>query len=256
MIDSQLKAAVRTYRIKPSFVKAIVLSPVAIVLLYGFAIAFPPTRSLAFTSLNEGNLIETLTFVFLLLGGILGLLLTWRTKERGDEILVVGFYAMLSIGLLLTAMEEVAWGQNLLWFKTFETPSAFTEINRQNETTLHNIGYLNGRGAFLRLAIGFGGLLCVWASSRQRFRKIGAPTILLPWFSIIVILVVLVLYSDWLEFWGDFFPMQEQIGKALHGLQELVEMMVGISMLLFVWLNARMLSFFKDAKGPSSPSLP
>lgn len=249
MIDSQLKAAVRTYRIKPSFVKAIVLSPVAIVLLYGFAIAFPPTRSLAFTSLNEGNLIETLTFVFLLLGGILGLLLTWRTKERGDEILVVGFYAMLSIGLLLIAMEEVAWGQKLLWFKTFETPSALTEINAQDEVTLHNIGELQGRSEFFRLAFGLGGLLGVWASSSRRLRKVGVPTILLPWFSIVTILAGVDLYND-------YYPIQAQLDSGLQRLSELVEMMIGISMLLFVWLNARRLSFFTDAKDPSSSSVP
>jgi hypothetical protein len=62
--------------------------------------------------------------LFLLIGGIKGLVLVWHTRKRGERRIVYGFYAIFSISLLFTAMEEVAWGQ---WFFGFETHSFLKE---------------------------------------------------------------------------------------------------------------------------------
>jgi hypothetical protein len=238
-VNSRLKAAERVYRIKASWVKVILLSPAVIVVLYIFSLLFPPTRSIAILTLNEKHLVETLTFVFLLLGGVLGLVFVWRTRKRGGAVLVIRFYLMFSILLLVAAAEEVAWGQQFL---DFETPTSWGAINRQDETTLHNVGEFNGRSEVFRLAFGLGGLLGVLASSYQRLRNVGAPAILLPWFSIIAVMASVDLYAD-------YFPFDEYYQRTLDKLSELIEMMIGASGLLFVWLNARMLSF--HAKGSS-----
>jgi hypothetical protein len=107
---------VQAYQLKSYIVRAIVLSPAVIVLLYSFSLAFPPTRSMASATLEgERHLVEILTFIFLLLGSVLGLALAWRIgRERRGEVLTIGFYVLFSVGLLFIAMEEVAWGQHLL----------------------------------------------------------------------------------------------------------------------------------------------
>ena len=46
----------------------------------------------------------------------------------------------LLVGLLL--LEELAWGQVIFGWKT---PEALRELNAQNETTLHNIGWFQDR---------------------------------------------------------------------------------------------------------------
>jgi hypothetical protein len=81
---------------------------------------------------EEDHLIEVLTFVFLLLGGVLGLALVWRVGGRRGNLLVVGFYLLFSVGLLFAAMEELAWGQQLL---RYETPPLLEEVNKQDEAT-------------------------------------------------------------------------------------------------------------------------
>lgn len=237
-IRSKFEVAFRVYGIKPSLALAIVLSPMAIVLLYVFFSLYrhPLTRLIARWAMQESSLVESLTFVFLLLGGVLGLALTWRTRRRGEGPFVTVFYAVFSIGLLFTALEEVAWGQKLLGFGT---PFSLEEINAQGELTLHNIRGLQGHSEFFRVAFGLGGLLGVWASSFRRFRKVGTPTLLLPWFSIIVLLAVIDLYNDYIPLF---------VVNQLMRFAEINEMMIGISGFLFVWLNARML--YPRAKGP------
>ena len=86
-----------------------------------------------------------------------------------------------------------------------------------------------------RVAFGLGGLLGVWLSSRQYFRKIGPPFILLSWFLIISALAALDLYVD-------FFSVDWRLDYIINKLSEFVEMMIGMSGFLFVWLNARMLA--------------
>jgi hypothetical protein len=213
-------------------VRTIALAPLLLVLFYGLCLALPPTRSVALLLLEENHLVEILTFTFLLLGGVLGLMLAWRVGRRRGNPLVTAFYLLFSIGLLLAAMEEVAWGQQLLGY---ETPPSLEEVNEQDEVTLHNIRGLHGHTEVFRIAFGLGGLIGVWFSRHQRLRQIGAPVVLLPWFLVITVVAGADLYSD-------YFRVPEQIDYGLQRLSELVEMLIGISGFLFVWLNLRMLS--------------
>jgi len=49
-------------------------------------------------------------------------------------------YSVLAVGFFLGAMEEISWGQRLFGWGT---PSAFEEINFQDETTIHNVNFAN-----------------------------------------------------------------------------------------------------------------
>ena len=212
--------------------RTIALTPLALVLLYGALIVFPPTRSFALLLQEENHLLEMLTFAFLVLGGALGLALAWRVSRQGvSSPFVVGFYLLFSIGLLIVAMEEVAWGQKLLGF---ETPTSLEKVNAQDEVTLHNIEGLQGRSEFFRIAFGSCGLIGMWLSRRWRFRGIEAPLTLLPWFLVITGVAGVDLYSD-------YFPLREQLDHGLHVMSELVEMLIGIVAFLLVWLNIRLL---------------
>ncbi len=170
-IYSELTGAERTYGIRSSHVKAIVLFPFICVFFYVLFLALPPTRSAAVWTLRENRPVELLTFLFLLVGGVRGLVLAWQTRKCGERKLVFAFYTVLSVGLLITAMEEIAWGQ---WFFGFATPSFLSEVNVQGEVTLHNLRGFHGHSGFLRVTFGLGGLIGV---SLSFYRNAGTQII-------------------------------------------------------------------------------
>ncbi len=206
----------------------IILAPFVIVLVYGLLLSIPSTRSTTLGMLDENHHVELVTFAALSLGAVLGFLLAWRTKRTA---LVSVFFALFSLGLLFTAMEEVAWGQT---FFGFETPRMLQGLNRQNELTLHNIRGFHNRTEYFRIAFGVGGILGVWLFSRDRFREIAAPPVLLPWFVLITLLAGLDLLND-------FYRMHKQFDRNIHQLSEVVEMMVSLSALLYVWIKLQAL---------------
>lgn len=227
-----VKTAEDTYGITSFSVKAIVLVPIFIVFLYCFFFLLPMTRLWAETITLENGPVELSTFVFLLLGALLGLVLAWRARKHGEGFLVVGFYAVFSLALLVIAMEEVAWGQLLLGF---EPPEALISLNVKGEMTIHNIEGFDSNTESLRLVFGLGGLLGVWLSHWRPFRKIGAPAILSSWFVFITILAAMDLYDD-------LFSVHELIYALNERLAEVVEMMIGMTGLLFIWLNGKFLA--------------
>ena len=264
--DSRLKVAARAYGIKPWLAKLILLSPVVLALVVLWVLVFPPTPyiySVTVESIILGDThevrelhpVEMLDFVFEFPAGILGLVLAWHAKKRGDGLFVAGFYALFSIGMLWLAGEEVAWGQWLVGPDVLPTPSGLQETNSEYQITLHNIGAREGEAGWvglIRRGFGLGGLLGVflgvWGYSRQRFRKVAAPVILLPWFLIIIIFASPLLDSiaPSTEQWRG--PLAEQWRWSLD---EVTELMIGMTGFLFVWLNARMLSSMKEAASPA-----
>jgi hypothetical protein len=230
-IATEWKAAETTYDLGSASVKTISLLPLILIFGYSLALALDATRSAALALRGENHPIELLTFVFLLVGGILGTVLTLQSLKHGEAGWVVGFYAIFSLGLLFTAMEEVAWGQ---YFFGFRTPSPLKEVNVPGDFTLHNIRGIHGRTEILRVAFGFGGLLGVWVSTRPTLRRIGVPLILLPWFLVIA-------GHASVDLPLDYISIERRFDFLIHRLAEFVEMLIGISGLLYVWLNGRML---------------
>ena len=236
-IINVIQAAESTCGIRARCVRAIVLLPFICVLSFVVLGAPDATRPVALWLLDENHPVEWLTFLALLAGGITGFRLYLHLRRLGEGGFVSGFYLVFSLGLFITAMEEIAWGQ---WLFGFRTPQVLSRINEQNEVTLHNIRRLHGHSEFFRLIFGLGGLIGISLSSHRSVRKIGVPIILWPTFVIITILAAIDLYYD-------YYPDQGELVRGLANLSELVEMFIGISGFLYVWLNTRILaSGWKD----------
>lgn len=85
--------------------------------------------------LPEGyGFLEMGHFLVPLAGAIVGLRLVLRTWVRARP-LVFWFVVLATFTCLYTSGEEISWGQH---FFGWGTPEAWGEINRQNETNLHN----------------------------------------------------------------------------------------------------------------------
>lgn len=132
------------------------------------------------------------------------------------------------------AMEEIAWGQ---WFFYFETPVEWAKINRQKETTIHNLEMMGGHNEILRMIFGMGGLIGVLIRNHPKFKQIGASKILLSWFLIIIFLSVL----DFLEGEG-LMIINDTWNQAISSCSELTEFLIAVSGFLYIFLNFRLLN--------------
>lgn len=114
--------------------------------------------------LREDSLLEWLQVVGYLTASISGLLVAIRLRGSAHPVLALLFLA-LALGCFFVAGEEIAWGQRIL---DVSTPEALREINRQQETTLHNIGSLQGAFNLLQMLLGLYGGLGVWLAGTWR----------------------------------------------------------------------------------------
>ena len=151
----------------------------------------------------------------------------------------IGFLRIFGISLMLIAMEEISWGQQFFKFETFGT---FREVNQQGEVNLHNIGSLQGNSAYMRLVYGLGGLLGVLFSVRNIWSKITPPEMLVSWFLVITFFAALGIYKN---LTGD---TRLYYGFSLRSLSELNEMLIGLSSLVFIWLNMRRFEFVRTTR--------
>ena len=233
-------ASIRESGLTPGWARALLWTP--FLLLGGSFLLLLPrtTRPAMLWLLEEDHPVETLTFVFLFAGGVVGLALARTLRRRGEKFWVWGFYLVFSVGLFLVAMDEIAWGQRVLGFRT---PEAIRAVNRQGETTFHNIGDLQGRSEWLRLAFGLGGIVGVLLSFRPVFARVGAPFLLLPWFLLISVHAAI-------DAWNDYFPIQPRFDFTMQRTSEVVELLIGMAGFLYVFLNRRSL---EAGRSPWSP---
>ena len=180
---------------------------------------------------GEGHPVEVLTFLFLLAGGLLALVLARRLARAGRARWIRVFYVVFGVAFLITACEEVAWGQWLIWF---DTPEALRAINAQGELTLHNIQGFNGKSVYLRCIFGIGGLIGIALNRSAQARPIAAPVILLPRLLTITLLAVPDAYLDY----GTIQPRLDYVFRVCS---EFTEMLIGLAGLLYVALNWRRL---------------
>ncbi len=226
--------------------RAIEVAPLVMMALFAVFLMNPATRPTALWMLKENHPIEVLTFAIALIAGILGLALAWRLSNQGEKVLVFGFYAVFSLALIFLAMEEIAWGQQFLGFAS---PESWRAINVQGETTLHNIAGIQGRSEIFRLVFGLGGLAGVWLSFRPRFRKIGSPIVLLPWFAVIAL-------HAGVDTYNDFYPIAQRFDYLIQRTSELVEMQIAFSGLLYILLNAQAIpTALKERHAATKPRL-
>ncbi len=104
-----------------------------LVLTVGIFLASPSYFALSFAA--EDGLVEYGTAIALLVASIILLRNGFSQRSNGTKLAVglTFFYALL---FFFGAGEEVSWGQRIFGWETSE---AMKEINRQDETTIHNI---------------------------------------------------------------------------------------------------------------------
>jgi hypothetical protein len=186
----------------------------------------PATRRIASKLMQEDQVVETVTFLALLLASVLGVGLALRCRREGQPRFVWVFFLSFAIGLFFVAMEEVSWGQ---WIFFFKTPDSLRGLNRQGETNLHNLGGLQGHSEWLRLVFAGGGLIGVLANRRPRLRLVATPGSLTGWYVIMTTYVVFDSVND--------FVTRPWILSTFNPMSEWVEMLIGLSAVAYFVLK-------------------
>jgi hypothetical protein len=205
----------------------IIFSPIVVFGLFTVAMSLDATQDFAFNLVKENNVVDWLTSVPAFIGGILGLRVAMREGQRGKEKMIWLFYLLFAIGLIFIAGEEISWGQD---FFHFHTPGFFERHNEQDDLTLHNLDGMNGRNHYLRLAFGAGGLIGLLLWKNDRFRDIAPPRVLQVWFWLIALKSLLDIH--FIASAGETTP-----SYIIMELSEVIEMLVAMAGLLYVWLN-------------------
>jgi len=101
--------------------------------------------------IDEDGLLEYASAMFWLLAAIAALATLILTRPKSTRSKMA--YLLLIAFFVVCCGEEISWGQRLLGF---EGPEVITSINKQGETTLHNIGSISVfANTFLLITIAF-----------------------------------------------------------------------------------------------------
>jgi hypothetical protein len=220
------------YAISNSLINTILWYSIILNLLFGILLILPGTRSFAKWMLLENRPVELLTFFAFFIAGIEGFYLVFKLKKSEHRLIILIFFTVFSLCSLFVGMEEIAWGQ---WFFHFDTPSYLKEINVQGETTFHNIEGLQGKAQYPDLFFGIAGLIGIWLSTRSYFPHVHVPKLLYPSFVLISFMAATHILHDDLHLVTN--PI---LSFLIRQLDELTELIIGITCLLFIYLNLKL----------------
>jgi len=195
-------------------------------------LAFRPTRGAMLWLLEEDHPIEAATALLFFVAAAMAASLTRTLRKRTVAPWVRQFYRAFAILLFVVAMEEISWGQRLLGF---ETPAAFRAINGQGETTLHNVGVLQGRSEWIRLGFGVIGLAAIRLRTRPELSAIQVPSWLWPWFLTIAVHAAI-------DACNDIWTIEPRFDIAVNRTSEVIELLMSVVVVLYLGSNARRLS--------------
>ena len=207
----------------------IIATPFVVTAFYTLFLWLDVTHDLSRQMLAENHVVELATFFVMILAAWIGFSLCVRSRRSGAPAYVWAFFAFFSFGIFFVGMEEIAWGQ---WFIKFATPEAIAVNNAQNELTLHNLNLWHDYIEALPLIYGAAGLIGVALSRVAFFEPIAPSALLISWFVIISLFSAVDLYHE-------FQIPSQRVFDYVNHLDELMELLVGVSAALFVWLSAK-----------------
>jgi Ca2+/Na+ antiporter len=230
-IQQRIDKVVSTYDIPRYIVWIIWVLPFIIIslqLLLSFEFLVPLRKFFW----GENHFMELAQFGSMFIGGLIALNLAWKTFKQMESPIIWLFFGLFSMGLLFTAMEEIAWGQQILEFRT---PGFMKDLNVQHEVTIHNLAGFQEKSIFLNLVFSVGGFIGVFVYLVPIFKKLRVPKVLTIWFVLMIPLSFVSLFTG--QFRNDqiVFIVDQQSGT--------VELLIGLAGMIYVWLKSKVLIF-------------
>jgi hypothetical protein len=166
----------------------------------------------------------------------------WAGARRDLALL----YGMLTLGFFFLVGEELAWGQRIFGWAT---PESLEAINKQGETTLHNIEGVGYAFKWGQLLVGaYGAILPVllpwwidgsaaWARARGFFAFVVPHFTLIPYFAFMFV---------W-RIYRNLFEEPTSYYFVISEYNEVVELVLALGFLLFVTFQWRRLRVARHA---------
>lgn len=218
------------WRIAPRHARLLILIPLIIAVVVA---ATFPFRELYLWLLDEDSLVEWLQFLCLLAASIFLPLITLyliRAKRWGMALL----YGVVTLGVWFLTGEEISWGQRIFGWAT---PESLNEVNRQGETTLHNIrGVQELVPAAMLLASLYGACApLVWAAVGKRWEHLKSWRLLVPPLCLVPAFLLAAGYRLFrLLIWPEPTFVVSEYAEAM-------ELSLYFGLAMFCWFNLRLL---------------
>jgi hypothetical protein len=176
---------------------------------------------------QEDGFAETLQAVAFGVGALFSILAALRFRAAGERTLGA-LFLVLGLGLVFVTGEEISWGQRILGW---ETPESLRELNRQDETNLHNIFVIEYGLRWAQIAVGLWGTvlpLLLWGRTQgwsRQLERLTPHVILIPYFFGTLI---------W-RLYRMFLPQPEQWRFFVAEWSEVIELNLALGFMLFFY---------------------
>ncbi|MHC6594069.1 hypothetical protein [Arthrobacter sp. C152] len=210
--------------------KLLALLPVG---LAAVVAATVPFKEFYLWLVDEDHPIEWTQFACLVAAIFFLAFLAFRLYRRGQKGMAV-LYAVIAVGVVFLAGEEISWGQRIFGW---QTPAGMESINRQDETNLHNIrGVQEFVPAAMLLASLYGAcvpLVAVWLG--ERWKSVASRRLLVPPLCLVPSFLLAAAYRLFrLLIWQEPTFVISEYGEVL-------ELTLYFGLAMFSWFNVRRL---------------
>jgi len=143
-------------------------------------------------------------------------------------------YGLVTLAAWFLTGEEISWGQRIFGW---ETPETLEELNRQGETTLHNIHGVQQLVPYAMLLAGLygAGAPLVWAGVGAGWEHVPSLHLLIP---PLCLVPAFLLAAGYRLFRLLVWPAADFVVSEYA---EVMELCLYLGLLLFTWLNLRRL---------------
>ncbi|TLM74576.1 hypothetical protein [Pseudarthrobacter sp. NamB4] len=218
------------WRIPPRQALLLALLPLVLAVVVAATVPF---KEFYLWLVDEDSLIEWLQFLCLLGACILLPIITFRLFRSGLARIAV-LYGLVTLGVWFLTGEEISWGQRIFGW---DTPEDLEEVNRQGETTVHNIrGVQELVPVAMLLASLYGACVpLVSAALGDRWRGLAARKLLVPPLCLVPAFLLAAAYRLFrLLIWPEPTFVISEYG-------EVMELCLYLGLALFCWFNLRLL---------------
>lgn len=184
---------------------------------------------------GEDQFAEVMQVLFYTTALIFSVLVIKELWQR-DEKAIAGLYMIVLFGLTFLIGEELSWGQRIFGWETSEE---FKEINKQDETNLHNVYGIGSTFKWVQMLIGaYGAILPVLLLKLPVLRNNDEFfSFVIPHFTLIPFFLPLFLW----RFYRNVFDPPKDFYFVISEFNEVMEFVLAVGMALFMIFQYRRL---------------
>ena len=172
--------------------------------------------------------------VLLYLGAFVFAFIVFRQLLKMGERVLSVLYLVALLGLFFLIGEELSWGQRIF---NWETPESFQEINKQGETTLHNIPEVEAAFKWIQMLVGTYGtvlpLLLIGVGFFRRNQKFFSYII--PHYSLMPFFLPMFAW----RFYRNIFEVPAKYYFVVSEFNEVIEFILAAGTFLFMFYQFR-----------------